>query len=284
MIMVLLPGIIKRDFQRQAGTMTGVYTMALCLGAALSAGLTVPLQQLADGDWRMALAFWLLPVVLAAAVWWPQIHKVGAGASATRYKVKGMWKSGLAWQVTAYMGLQSSLAYCIFAWLPSILIDKGMTPLAAGAILSLSVSTQLITAIAGPWVASRSRDQRKVIALMQILNLVGFVGCVYAGIGMTWLWGIVLGLGQGGAFSIALMLLVLRSPNTTVAASLSGMAQGVGYTAAALGPLAFGLLHDASHDWNSATIFFSTVAIFALVAGLGAGRNRHVEATVVRAE
>lgn len=284
MIMVLLPGIIKRDFQRQAGTMTGVYTMALCLGAALSAGLTVPLQQLADGDWRMALAFWLLPVVLAAAVWWPQIHKVGAGASATRYKVKGMWKSGLAWQVTAYMGLQSSLAYCIFAWLPSILIDKGMTPLAAGAILSLSVSTQLITAIAGPWVASRSRDQRKVIALMQILNLVGFVGCVYAGIGMTWLWGIVLGLGQGGAFSIALMLLVLRSPNTTVAASLSGMAQGVGYTAAALGPLAFGLLHDASHDWNSATIFFSTVAIFALVAGVGAGRNRHVEATVVRAE
>ena len=28
---VLLPGIVKRDFARQAGAMTGVYTMALCL-------------------------------------------------------------------------------------------------------------------------------------------------------------------------------------------------------------------------------------------------------------
>ena len=38
MIGVLLPGIIKRDFAGHAGTMTGVYTMALCLGAALAAG------------------------------------------------------------------------------------------------------------------------------------------------------------------------------------------------------------------------------------------------------
>ncbi|MGV8202753.1 cyanate transporter, partial [Pseudomonas aeruginosa] len=37
---VLLPGIVKRDFPRQAGVMTGVYTMALCLGAALAAGAT----------------------------------------------------------------------------------------------------------------------------------------------------------------------------------------------------------------------------------------------------
>jgi cyanate permease len=43
---VLLPGIVKRDFSAQAGLMTGVYTMALCLGAALAAGATVPLDQL----------------------------------------------------------------------------------------------------------------------------------------------------------------------------------------------------------------------------------------------
>ena len=40
-----LPGIIKRDFAGHAGTMTGVYTMALCLGAALAAGATVPLSE-----------------------------------------------------------------------------------------------------------------------------------------------------------------------------------------------------------------------------------------------
>src|SRR5690625_3557253 len=32
---VLLPSLVKRDFPRQASLMTGVYTMALCTGAAL---------------------------------------------------------------------------------------------------------------------------------------------------------------------------------------------------------------------------------------------------------
>ena len=53
---VLLPGIVKRDFPRQAGVMTGVYTMALCLGAALAAGATAPLEKL-FGNWELALAF-----------------------------------------------------------------------------------------------------------------------------------------------------------------------------------------------------------------------------------
>lgn len=65
-------------------------------------------------------------------------------------------------------------------------------------------------------------------------------------------------------------------------ASLSAMAQGVGYTAAALGPLAFGLLHDASHDWNSATVLFMVIGTAALIAGVAAGRDRHVEAIVTR--
>jgi CP family cyanate transporter-like MFS transporter len=117
---------------------------------------------------------------------------------------------------------------------------------------------------------------------MIILSLVGFAGCVYADTGMTWLWGILLGLGQGGAFSIALMLLVLRSPNSAVASSLSGMAQGVGYTGAALGPLAFGLLHDVSHDWNSATVLFMVIGIAALIAGLAAGRSGYVKASITK--
>ncbi len=71
---VLLPGIVKRDFPRQAGVMTGVYTMALCLGAALAAGATAPLEKL-FGNWELALAFWSLPAILAAAFWLPQTRQ-----------------------------------------------------------------------------------------------------------------------------------------------------------------------------------------------------------------
>ncbi len=104
---VLLPGIVKRDFARQAGAMTGVYTMALCLGAALAAGAAVPLSQHFGDSWNIGLGFWLLPALVAALVWLPQVgHKPGAHQVA--YRVKGLLRDPLAWQVTLYMGLQSS--------------------------------------------------------------------------------------------------------------------------------------------------------------------------------
>lgn len=282
-IMVLLPGIIKREMPQRASSMMGVYSMALCLGAAASAGLTVPLQQLGGNSWRFALAFWLVPALIAAALWWPHIRRADRHRGAARHRVHGLWSNPLAWQVTSFMGLQSAQAYCVFGWLPTILIDRGMTPLAAGGMLSLSIAMQLTTALSGPWLASFGRDQRLAITVMMVLTLIGFAGCIYGDIGSLWLWAIVLGLGQGGVFSIGMALIVLRAPSAAVAASLSGMVQGVGYTGAAMGPLIFGLLHDFSHDWHAATIFFTLIGIVGLFAGLAAGRKLYVKAAVTEA-
>jgi len=44
MINVLLPSLMKRDFAAQAALMTGLYTTIFCIGAALAAGLTAPLE------------------------------------------------------------------------------------------------------------------------------------------------------------------------------------------------------------------------------------------------
>jgi CP family cyanate transporter-like MFS transporter len=115
-----------------------------------------------------------------------------------------------------------------------------------------------------------------------IMSLAGLLGCMYAPLAAIWPWAILLGLGQGGSFSIAMTLLVLRSPNAHVAASLSGMAQGFGYSFAALGPFVAGLLHDLSHEWDTVAVFLTAVGIAALIAGIGAGRNLLIKADVDR--
>ncbi|WP_374440256.1 CynX/NimT family MFS transporter [Pseudomonas panipatensis] len=270
---VLLPGIVKRDFPHIAGVMTGVYTMALCLGAALAAGATVPLSEHFGQRWQPALACWALPAVLAAVAWLPQTRQ-GRHAHRQAFEVKGLWRDALAWQVTLYMGLQSSLAYVVFGWLPSILIDRGLSPAEAGLVLSGSVLVQLFSALAAPWLATRGRDQRAMLALVLGLTLGGLLGFLYAPLEGVWGWALVLGLGQGGAFSIALALIVLRSPDAHVAAHLSGMAQGVGYTLAALGPFLVGLVHDLTQGWGAVGAIFVAVSLGALAAGLGAGRDR----------
>ena len=272
---VLLPGIIKRDFAGHAGTMTGVYTMALCLGAALAAGATVPLSDYFDNSWALGLGFWALPAVIAAVFWLPQSGK-RQGAHNVAYRVRGLLRDPLAWQVTLYMGLQSSLSYIVFGWLPSILIGRGLTPTQAGLVMSGSVIVQLITALSAPWLATRGKDQRLAIVVVMGMTLAGLFGCLYAPLDGLWGWAIVLGLGQGGTFSLALTMIVLRSRDSHVAANLSGMAQGIGYTVAAMGPFAVGVVHEMTGGWSALGWIFGVIGIGAIVAGLGAGRARYV--------
>jgi CP family cyanate transporter-like MFS transporter len=272
---VLLPGIVKRDFPKQAGAMTGVYTMALCLGAALAAGASVPLSQHFDNNWSIGLGFWLLPALVAAVFWLPQARQRQAAGQAS-YRVRGLFRDPLAWQVTLYMGLQSSLAYIVFGWLPSMLIARGLSAEDAGWVMSGSIIVQLVSALTGPWFATRGRDQRVAIVVVMLMTLTGLFGCLYAPLGGLWGWAVVLGLGQGAMFAVALTLIVLRSRDAHVASNLSSMAQGVGYTLASMGPLMVGLVHDWTGGWNAVGWVFAVIGLGAIAAGLGAGRSLYV--------
>ncbi|WP_413776149.1 CynX/NimT family MFS transporter [Pseudomonas sp. B21-056] len=272
---VLLPGIVKRDFARQAGAMTGVYTMALCLGAAMAAGATVPLSEQLNHSWALGLGFWAVPALLAVVFWLPQTGRK-QGAHQAAYRVRGLLRDPLAWQVTLYMGLQSSLAYIVFGWLPSILIGRGLTPTQAGLVLSGSVIVQLISSLAAPWLATRGKDQRPAIVIVMLMTLAGLFGCLYAPLDGLWGWAILLGLGQGATFSLALTLIVLRSRDAHVAANLSSMAQGFGYTLASLGPFAVGVVHDWTGGWQALGWIFGLIGLGAIIAGIGAGRALYV--------
>lgn len=278
---VLLPGLVKRDFRDHGTLMTGLFTMALCWGAAFAAGVTVPLTHALaaytqDTSWALALAAWALPVAIAALVWWPTIPKRDGAALPAILPVRGLWRQALAWQVTLFMGLQSSLAYAVFGWLAPILRDRGLDPALAGWVVSFSVVLQLPAALLTPILAGRARDQRTAVVVVLAGTLAGLLGCFYAPLDGVWVWAALLGIGQGGAFSLALTLIVLRSKDSHVAAQLSSMAQSVGYTVAAFCPLALGALRDLAGGWDGAGPLVALVALAALVAGLGAARKIHI--------
>ncbi|HSY88923.1 MAG TPA: MFS transporter, partial [Verrucomicrobiae bacterium] len=124
---VLLPGLVKREFPRRIAAMTGLYTMCFCLGAAIAAGATVPLEHLLGGSWSIALAFWALPVALAVLLWLPWVPWRTPAEESRPSRVHRLWRDPLAWQVTFFMGLQSALAYIDFGWLAPILRSRGLT-------------------------------------------------------------------------------------------------------------------------------------------------------------
>ena len=277
---VLLPGLVKRNFPGRAGLMTSVYSTAMGISAALAAGASVPVASLTGMGWRGALALWALPAFLAAVAWLPQLRRSDppADTSAPGFGIRGLRRSPLAWQVTLFMGLQSLAYYVTLAWLPEILIEEGMSAGRAGWMLALAQAVAIVTMFIAPVLAGRRPSQRGVVVASVGLSGAGTLGLLVAGSAGSTLWVVLLGLGQGACFSLALTFFALRAPDSQHAAALSGMAQSVGYLLSAGGPFLFGVMRDATGAWTVPLALLLAITACLLVAGLGAARDAHVAA------
>jgi len=279
---VLLPALIKRDFADRIGLMTGLYSMALSGGAALAAGLTLPIATAAGLDWRGALATWGVLAVLGVLVWVPRALRpdpagttafgAGAGAGVARSAV---WRSPLAWAVTVVMGMQSLSFYAVNAWLPEIMVALGRTPEAGGWLLALCNLAGILGSFVTPVLAGRMRRQRGIGVVLVVLVGSGLLGLALAP-GAAALWVVLVGLGQGGGISLALTLMALRARDAAHTSELSGMAQSAGYLLAATGPLGLGLAHDATGAWTLPLFLLVAAAAVQGIAVWFAGRDAHV--------
>ncbi|MGE4532282.1 MFS transporter [Halomonas sp.] len=273
----LLPALVKRELPAGADLMTGVYTMALCLGGALGAGLSIPLSEWLGG-WSLGLASWAALAVTALVAWValaPRRDEAtlpGGGGS-----MGAILGQPLAWQVMLFMGLQSSLAYIVFGWLPTLLVQRGYGEAEAGWMMGASVMVQLPAALAAPWLARLGRDQRPALLVVLTLAASGFWLLLQAPTSLRWLGVALLGLGQGGSFSLALTLIVLRTGNSRLAGKLSGLAQGGGYTLAAMGPLGVGVMLQLGLGLPAITGVLVAICALSASFAMFAGRNRRLE-------
>lgn len=277
---ILTPVLIKRDFPEKVGLMMGLFAMMLGLGAAASTASAVPITQALGGSWQAGLAFWIVPLIPTALI---AMVQLAASDKKGRWSVKtkfGIMHDPVSWQVMGFFALFASLAYALISWGPSMLISRGLDSKTSGFIMSIYFLAQMPSGLLVPIIAGKMRDQRFITTVMVILGTVGAMGLLLA---PTWsLSGIALlvGIGQGGGFAIALTLIVFRAGTPQVAARLSSVAQSVGYVVGGLvGPFAVGMLHDMTGDWSVIVIFFAVVGIASLFLGWGASRKRTIVAS-----
>jgi CP family cyanate transporter-like MFS transporter len=276
---VLLPSLVKREFPERVGLMTSIYSAALGFSAAIAAGASFPIAQQTALGWQASLALWALLALVAAGAWLPQIRSARpASASAeTSQGVSGLWRSPLAWQVTLFMGLQSLAYYVVLTWLPEILQEVGgMSASLAGWMLALAQVVGIASMFLAPVLADRRPSQYGIVLVAVTLAGAGTLGLLVAASTATALWVVLLGLGQGACFSLALTFFALRAPDSEHSAALSGMAQSMGYLLAMVGPFLFGVLRDVTQAWTVPLVLLFAVAVCLLITGLGAARDVHV--------
>jgi MFS transporter, CP family, cyanate transporter len=280
---VLLPVVVRRDFPHRTGTAMALYTTSLIGFAALAAGATVPIADALGGGWRPGLAIWAIPAAIAAVAWMPALVRRDAraprapaagGDRHAAHTARTLLRNPLAWQVTLFFALQSGGFYATLAWLPSIFRSHGASEAHAGLLLSVSMIVGLATALTVPGLASRHRDHRPLVLAACLLTAAGLLGILLAPMAASYLWVVLLGLGQNATFPLALMMIVMRGGSVASTEGLSTMAQSIGYALAALAPVAVGAIHGLTQSWTPTLILLLALVIPQVIVGLGAGRAR----------
>ncbi|MEG0426499.1 MAG: MFS transporter [Akkermansia sp.] len=230
-----IPGFIKHEFPLKASLMMGIYSALVGLGSATAAAVTVPVAHLLGG-WRGGLSFWIIPILIAVAVWGFYFfrHPEPSQLQALNTRMSQLFVRARAWQITLFYMSRVAGAYFFFIWIPILLRQRGMSVEDAGFALSLATISQIPATLAANWLAEKTGDQGQLIIMAFMGAACACWGILYASLEWVIPLGIIYGLGTGLVFSRGMALMVERAESATVAIELSGMAQGVGFTVGAL--------------------------------------------------
>ena len=274
---VLIPSIVKQEFQNQSGLVTGIYSVSMNLTGAIASGVSIPLIEKLGWTWNQAFSLWIILAALALLAWLPQLKNKKAIPDVNVVDTNNsIWHSSLAWSVSLFMGIQSFIFYVLVAWLPEMLISQGIPSSKSGGMLSLLQLTLLPTTFIIPIIAEKRPNQKSLVVISFTLFTLGISGLMFSSLAVISLSIIAIGIAGGIAFSLSMMFFNLRTSTPKEAADLSGMAQSIGYILAAVGPFLFGLLHDLTNNWQSSLFLLIGMTIILLFVGLNAGSSKKV--------
>lgn len=281
---VVLPSYVKWYFPMQIGLATGIYSGTMNFTAGLGGGLSFPLSEITPLGFRLSLSFWILFAIIAIILWIPKARKGVQLEKATaivdrqdRPKKVTITKSKLAWMVALTMGFQSMVFYTVVAWVPSILVDRGLDPSTAGYLLMLNQFSQVPMTFTFPIIASKLKDQRILVVIITVLFLVGFSLFFTQSLVLLIIGIIIAGLAMGACFSLCMTFFSIRARTSDGSISLSGFGQSIGYLIAAVGPFLIGYLHDVTESWDSGIIALIVMSVLFFIFGYPAAKNKVVE-------
>ncbi|MFR9731263.1 CynX/NimT family MFS transporter [Saccharopolyspora sp. MS10] len=273
---VLIPVVVKESFPGRVGLATGLYTTAMAAGGATGSAIT-PWLNSASGSWRWSLATWMVVALAALCVWVPGTRKRPASTAvgAVKGERRSLMRSPLAWVITAYFAMQSTIAYVVMGWLPEVFKGAGMDATSAGALLGVLLLIGVPINMVLPPLVTRTRGQSGWALLMGALMFAGLLGLLLAPLSAPVLWAVLIGLGMS-AFPLALVMISLRTRNAADTGQLSAMSQSIGYLIAASGPFLFGMLHDVTATWTFSMVAALVIVAVQTVLGVVAGRPRTI--------
>lgn len=298
---VVLPPLVKKYFPDRISLVTSGYVTLIAIGTAMSPMFAVPLAQVSD--WRFSIGFWTLASVVVLIPWALQFAadrrlrsaeaaehaRLAATETAeqTKARLSGVvpveaerrinpWRSRVAWGLAIFLAGNSGQTYVYFTWLPPYLIGEGLDPAVAGSALGYFAILGLPVSLLVPLVVPRMKHPIYAAGVFIVLWIIGHTGIFFFPTQGTWWWITSAGLGQG-TFAMALLMINLRSRTTYGSGVLAGFSQGLGYAGAAIAPLLFGVVRDATGGWAASFGMLGVCLVVLIIGAVMINGPRHIE-------
>jgi CP family cyanate transporter-like MFS transporter len=285
---VLMPPLVKKYFPDRVPLLTSLYMTLVAISSLVPPLIAVPLSD--SISWRGFLAQWGALAVVAVIPWVIQIPQGRSAAKAAALAAKtelhpnhvAIWRSPTASAIAVILAVSSINGYAMYAWMPIILVDISQVTLAqAGTLLGVYAAIGAPLALIMPLLAGRLRRVDFLIHFATACFIVGYSGFIFFPTQAPLLWTVIAGTGPL-LFSLALVLVNLRSRTPRTSMALSGFATTVAYVVALTGPPMLGFLFSATGGWTASLISLSVISLAGSVAGIVLARQRMVDDELVR--
>lgn len=269
----LLSGFIKEKFPTKIGLMIGIYSVGMGTGASLSAGLTIPLQHVLKGSWNMALAFWGALTIIAIMFWYPVMKRKKKTSTQNKKNNKLPLRNKKAWLFTILFGLQSGIFYSITTWLAPANQSMGVSSEQAGTLITVFTVIQMICSFLIPTLADIYKNRALWLLGSICFVIVGLSLMIYP-LTTPWIPSILLGIGLGGVFPLALMLPLYETKTSEDASAWTAMMQSGGYIMGGFIPVLAGIARDYFDSYTQVFIIMALLSLILLLLTLVMNKRR----------
>ena len=262
---------VKERFADRPVLVTGIYASGIQVGAAVAAGLSVPLADAGD-SWRTPMLVFSLGTA-ASLVWWLAATH-GGGPRPLGKRAHFPLRKPVAWLLVSLFASTAFVYYGYAAWLPDAFTEHGWSEGHAGELVVLINTFAIVTSISVTLVGDRFHWSRRTLMIPPCV----FYAAGALGIALdpahALVWACVTGCGNGAIFPLMMTLPLDAADRPEQVAGVVGMMLGIGYCIGALAPLALGALRDGTGSFAAGLWVIALAAVISLVCALACSPAR----------
>lgn len=264
----LLSGFIKEKFSERSGLLIGVYSLSMGVGSTVSSAYSLKIATIFDDNWALALSIFGCISLVVAIVWNCFSPKDDNNKDKKKERRTFPFKNMKAWKMVLFFGVQSGIFYGFTTWIADYASSRGYTSSDSAYFLTLFTIVQMTFSFIIPTLMDKVGTVKSWIILCSGLVLIGNISLlVFSQTAVFLICLILVGIGAGGLFPIAMLLPLRASSNANETSLWTGMIQSFGYIIGGIIPILMGSVNDLTGVRTNAFIIIIVLCIILIVIG-----------------